>query len=148
MKKFPPIPPVGATGPLGITELPRLWAKVLLQERGLLPDDYTVLEKSGLDRVVLTGLGLDGERVREYLAREMPIYPEFEKWILKEKGGKLDPGAVKKVNETILNFEASDARRKEFLDENGLPDDGTIRKTHILNTLDDWFQFHRHLTEE
>lgn len=68
------------TGPLGVAHLPRLWQKVLLAEKGLLPAGYDFCGQ-GFDQLVLDGLGLDREETLAYL-KTLPTYFAFEKWIL------------------------------------------------------------------
>ena len=69
MRKVPPVAAVAAKGPLGVVQLPRLWSKVLLDQRGLLPEGYYPCGL-GFDKIVLDGLGLDREEVLAFLTSE------------------------------------------------------------------------------
>ena len=83
----------GVAGPLGVLHLPRLWCKVILGAKGQLADGYDQCGM-GYDQMVLDGLGLDRDATVAYLSDNIPSYPEFEKWILDQKGGSLDSNAV------------------------------------------------------
>lgn len=131
----------GVSGPLGVLHLPRLWSKVILGAKGKLADGYDQCGM-GYDQMVLDGLGLDRDATIKYLSDNIPTYPEFEKWILEQKGGSLDAGAVAKLNSAIQGYHHTDETRKEILDEAGISDDGTILDAVNLNNLDDWTAFH------
>jgi hypothetical protein len=79
------VPAVGpeVTGASGLPQLPRLWAKTMLEAFGALPDDYAFIREA-LDDLVLDHLGIEGAAAREHLVRELPTYVDFEAWI-KEK---------------------------------------------------------------
>jgi hypothetical protein len=142
MKKIVPTISSDTTGPLGIAHLPRFWQKVLLSEKGLLPEGYDSCGK-GYDQMVLDGLGLDRAETLQYL-KSIPSYPEFEKWILKKKG-KIDPQAVEKLNAAIRGYIHADETRKSVLAAAGIEDKGQIKDAVRLNNLDDWTEFHASL---
>ncbi len=146
LQKFPPIAPVAAKGPLGVVQLPRLWSKVLLDKKGLLPEGYSACGQ-GFDRRVLEGLGLDRERVLAFLD-EMPTYAAFEAWVREELGGSVPPERVAAVNEQILTRDFPEDRAREMLSNAGHPADVDVRSGADLNQLDDWAEFHRYLTQD
>jgi len=131
------------TGPLGVAHLPRLWQKVLLAEKGLLPAGYDFCGQ-GFDQLVLDGLGLDREETLAYL-KTLPTYFAFEKWIIARNGGKLDAQAVEKVNAAIRGYHHFDHVRKGILAAAGLPDTGLFTDAVRLNHFDDWTEFHASL---
>lgn len=131
------------TGPLGVAHLPRLWQKVLLSEKGLLPDDYDFCGH-GYDQMVLDGLGLDRAETLAFL-KTIPTYFEFEKWILARKGGKLDRAAVEKLNAAIRGYIHTDETRQSILAAAGIEDTGAFKDAVHLNAFDDWTSFHASL---
>ena len=78
----------GVSGPLGVLHLPRLWQKVILSATGNLADGYDECGM-GYDNMVLSALGLDKDATLAYLKENVPSYPEFEKWVLEQKGGSM-----------------------------------------------------------
>src|ERR1700733_8754444 len=113
------------TGPLGVAHLPRLWQKVILSEKGLLPPGYDFCGM-GYDQMVLDGLGLDRAETLAFL-KTIPTYFAFEKWILGKKGGKVDTAAVEKLNAGIRGYIHSDETRKSILSAAGVEDKGLFK---------------------
>ena len=132
-------------GPLGVIHLPRLWSKVLLSAKGQLADGYDECGK-GFDQMVLDGLGLDRKATLKYLKENLPTYPEFEKWILEQKGGSIDNQNIDRLNAAIRDYNHTDETRKEILVAAGIEDDGSILDAVNLNNLDDWTEFHASLS--
>ena len=134
----------GVAGPLGVLHLPRLWCKVILGAKGKLADGYDQCGQ-GYDQMVLTALGLDRDATLKFLTENIPSYPEFEKWILAQKGGSLDSKAVAEINSAIQGYNHTDDTRKAILNGAGISDDGSILDAVNLNNLDDWTEFHASL---
>ena len=132
-----------STGPLGVAHLPRLWQKVILSEKGILSAGYDFCGQ-GYDQMVIDGLGLDREETLAFL-KTIPSYFAFEKWILGQKGGKLDSAAVEKLNAAIRGYNHSDVVRKSILLAAGIEDKGTFKDAVTLNSFDDWTEFHASL---
>ena len=146
MKKIVPLISSGIAGPLGVLHLPRLWQKVLLEATGQLADGYPAIGK-GYDSMVITALGLTPEAVKKFIGERQPTYPQFEAWIKKQPGVKLDKGNIHKLNVSMAGYIHDDATRKSILSANGLADDGSVCPDAInLNNLDDWKEFHAGLT--
>ncbi len=131
----------GVSGPLGVLHLPRFWQKVVLKATGNLHDEYPECG-GGYDSMVLAALGLDKDATLAYLHESVPTYPEFEKWILEQKGGSLDKAAVDELNAGIQGYNHDDDTRKTILDGAGIADDGSILDAVNLNQLEDWTEFH------
>lgn len=131
------------TGPLAVAHLPRLWQKVILSEKGLLPEGYEFCGQ-GYDQMVLDGLGLDRAETLAFL-KTIPSYFTFEKWILGKKGGKLDGQAVEKLNAAIRGYNHKDDVRRSILAAAGLEDTGLFKDAVTLNNFDDWTEFHASL---
>ena len=143
MSTYVPLISSGTAGPLGVLHLPRLWQKVSLEAAGKLAPGYPGIGK-GYDAMTLAALGLSESAVQEYIKTNKPTYPQFEAWIKKQPGVKLDKAAVETHNQAILGYNHDDATRKSILGANGIEDDGTAAKDAVnLNNLDDWYEFHQ-----
>jgi hypothetical protein len=146
MAKIVPLISSGIAGPLGVLHLPRLWQKVLLESLGRLADGYPGIGK-GYDMMVINALGLNADAVRKFISENKPTYPQFEAWVKKQPGVKLDKATIHKSNLAIAGYIHADDVRKNILSANGLPDDGSVLPDAInLNNLDDWKEFHAALT--
>ena len=140
MSNIVPLISSGVSGPLGVLHLPRFWQKVVLKATGNLHEEYPECG-AGFDAMVLGALGLDQDATLKYLHDNVPSYPEFEKWILEQKGGSLDQAAVDEFNVAAQGYNHDDDTRQGILSANGLPD-GDPRDAINLNNLDDWLEFH------
>lgn len=139
---YVPLISSGVTGPLGVLHLPRFWLKASLEARGKLAPGYPGCGK-GYDQMVIDGLGLNRETVLGYIKNEKPTYPQFEAWIRKQPGVRLDKASVDKLNSAIRGYIHDDDTRKGILSANGLPDDASAPRDAVnLNNLDDWKEFH------
>jgi hypothetical protein len=141
MNGIVPLISSGIAGPLGVLHLPRLWLKVSLESRGKLATGYPAIGK-GYDLMVCTALGLNTEAVRKFIADNRPTYPQFEAWIKKQPGVRLDKATIYKLNQAVLGYIHDDVTRKTILEASCLPDDGTVNPGAVdLNNLDDWKEF-------
>ena len=131
----------GTAGPLGVQHLPRLWQKASLDAVGKLHSDYPAAG-AGYDQMVLDAIGIDRDAFLAYISENKPSYVACETWILEQKGGSLDQGAVDKINADINGYIHDDATRAEILGAAGRADDGSIKDAVNLNNLDDWTIFH------
>lgn len=141
MNKIVPLIGSAEVGPLGVLHLPRLWLKVSLDAKGLLADGYPAVGK-GFDQIVLDGLGLNRDAVVEFITSNHPTYCEFENWIKKQPGARLDSASIAKLNETIRGYIHDEGTVQSVLGENGLPSDIGIRDAVTLNRIDDWKCFY------
>ena len=143
-KKMIPTISSGVAGPLGVLHLPRFWSKVLMDAKGVLHNDYPACG-AGFDQMVLDGLGLDRDETLAYIRDNSPTYPQFEAWVLEQKGGSLDADAVAKLNGAITGYNHDDDTRTGILGASGVEDDGSILDAVNLNNLDDWYELHANL---
>ncbi|HEX4122496.1 MAG TPA: DUF5069 domain-containing protein [Verrucomicrobiae bacterium] len=142
MNTIVPLISSGVAGPLGVIHLPRLWLKVSLESCGKLAPGYPGAGK-GYDQMVLDGLGLKRESVIEFIKSSKPTYPQFEGWVKKQPGVKLDKASVEKLNSSIRGYHHDDDTRKSILSASSIPDDAhACRDAVNLNNLDDWKEFH------
>jgi hypothetical protein len=132
------------SGPLGAVHLPRLWQKVLLSSKGMLPEDYDECG-SGFDQMTLNGLGLDREETISYIKSETPTYPQFEQWV-KGHGKKLSSADIAAHNAAIAGYNHGEATVKAICETVGIPADGSITDAVTLNKLEDFEEFHSQLT--
>ena len=137
----------GTEGMLGVKHLPRLWLKTLLKAAGRLPDGYKDI-RPGFDFMVLEGLKVDPDAVREYILRDQPSYPQFEDWLKKQDGIDLSPENIARVNRLVIERKKGDASRRKMLAENGLPEDAPIADSIMLNNLDDWRSLHEFVSQQ
>jgi hypothetical protein len=142
METFIPLISSGVAGPLGVLHLPRFWQKASLEARGKLDSRYPGCGK-GFDQMTLNSLGLDREATLNFIRTARPTYPQFEAWVRKQPGVKLDAATIEKHNAGVRGFNHSDEVRQGVLKNNGLPDDAAAPKDAVrLNDLDSWQEFH------
>ena len=92
---------------------------------------------------MLDGIGLQKDAVVNYIKNEKPSYCDFEAWIKKQPGTKLDKASIEKLNAAIRGYNHDDATRKSILGANKLQDDASACRDAVnLNNLDDWKEFH------
>ena len=140
--KIVPLISSGIAGPLGVIHLPRLWQKVLLESNGRLADGYPGIGK-GYDMMVISALGLTEAGVKKFIAESKPTYPQFEAWVKKQPGVKLDKATIHKLNVSIAGYIHDDGTRKSILSASGITDEGSVCPDAInLNNIDDWKEFH------
>src|ERR1051325_10912289 len=133
----------GVAGPLGVLHLPRLWLKASLEARGKLAAGYPGIGK-GYDMMTLNALGLNPDAVKKFIAESKPTYPQFEAWIKKQPGVKLDKASIYKHNVAIMGYIHDDATRKGILTASGVTDESSVHPGAVdLNNLDDWYEFHQ-----
>jgi len=110
---------------------------------GKLADGYPGIG-AGYDSMVVGALGLNADAVKAFIKESKPTYPQFEAWIKKQPGVKLDKATIHKLNVSIAGYIHDDNTRKGILSANGLADDGSVLPDAInLNNLDDWYEFHQ-----
>ncbi len=140
--KIIPIISSGTTGPLGATHLPRLWAKLTLGNHAALPEGHDYCGK-GFDQLTISGLGLDRDKVIEYVKASKPTYIQFEAWV--RANGKTDPETIRKHNATVLGYKHSDETVNEIQKNIGLKDPN-VRDAVTLNILEDLDDLHKMVT--
>ena len=139
---YVPLISSGTAGPLGVLHLPRLWQKSSLEACGKLAAGYPGIGK-GYDGMTIAALGLNEAAVRAFIATK-PTYPQFEAWIKKQPGVKLDKATLYKHNQSILGYIHDDATRKSILNASGITDESSVNPGAVdLNNLDDWYEFYQ-----
>ncbi len=142
MAKIVPLISSGVAGPLGVLHLPRLWLKVSLECRGKLADGYPGIGK-GYDMMTISALGLSADAVKKFIQDNKPTYPQFEAWIKKQPGVKLDKATIYKHNSAIMGYIHDDGTRKGILGACGISEENSVNPGAVdLNNLDDWYEFH------
>jgi hypothetical protein len=118
-----------------------LWLKVLLSAKGMLPEDYDECGM-GFDQMTLDGLGLDRDATLKYLKSNLPSYPQFERWVVEQKGGQISPETIERVNASIRGYNHSDEHGREMREASGIAERTDIRDAVTLNKLEDWTEIH------
>ena len=140
---YVPLISSGTAGPLGVLHLPRLWQKVSLEARGKLAAGYPGIGK-GYDMMTINALGLNADAVKKFITDSKPTYPQFEAWVGKQPGVKLDKATLYKHNSSIRGYIHDDATRKGILGANSISDESSVNPGAVdLNNLDDWYEFHQ-----
>lgn len=128
------------SGPLGAVHLPRLWCKLLLSSKGMLPSDYDECGE-GFDAMTISALGLKRDEVVDFVRKQKPTYMAFEKWVIQKNGGKVDRAKIEAHNRAILGYNHKDETASSMRKSSGV-DDASIKDAATLNTLDDFDQLH------
>ena len=140
---YVPLISSGTAGPLGVLHLPRLWQKVSLEARAKLAAGYPGIGK-GYDMMTINALGLNADAVKKFITDNKPTYPQFEAWVKKQPGVKLDKATLYKHNASIRGYIHDDATRKGILGANGISEESSVNPGAVdLNNLDDWYEFHQ-----
>lgn len=140
--KIIPIISSGVTGPLGAAHLPRMWTKLTLGNHNALPEGHDYCG-TGFDQMTIDNLGLQRERVIEYVKGSKPTYVQFEAWV--RQNGKTDPETIRKHNQAVFGYKHGDDTVKHIQDEIGLKDPG-VRDAVTLNVLEDLNDLHAMVT--
>ena len=145
MAKMVPLIGSSESGPLGAIHLPRFWSKVLMSAKDVLDDEYDECG-TGFDQMMLDGLGLDREETLNYLKSDLPTYPQFEHWVLAQKGGSLEQSVIDKSNQAIIDYLHPDEDVASISEAVGTNADHSIKDALTLNELEDWNELHKSLT--
>lgn len=141
-KKTVPLISSNTAGPLGVIHLPRLWLKASLEARGKIAPGYPGAGK-GYDQMVIDGLGLNREKVLDYIKTSRPNYVQFEAWVKEQPGVKLDKATIDASNAAIRGYNHGDETRAGIFKAVGLDDASCdFRCAADLNNLEDWQEFY------
>src|ERR1700693_4532520 len=105
MEKIVPTVSSSAVGPLGITHLPRLYTKAILNATGSLAEGWNSGNR-GMAKWVLDDLAIDHEPFFAFL-NTLPNYGETESWV-RANAGKLDDASIAAHNERVRSFDMPD----------------------------------------
>ena len=82
--------------------------------------------------------------MKKFINDSKPTYCQFEAWVKKQPGVKLDKATVYKHNSAVRGYIHDDATRKSILGANSVADEGSVNPGAVdLNNLDDWYEFHQ-----
>ena len=119
-----------------------MWQKVSLEAQSKLATGYPGIGK-GFDAMTCAALGLDEQAVKDFIKKNKPTYPEFEKWV-KKNAKSLDRQSIEKHNAAVRGYNHDDETRKGILGSCGIADDTSAFKDAVnLNNLADWHEFHQ-----
>ena len=92
--------------------------------------------------MTLDGLKVDRDAAIAFVESNLPTYPQFEAWILEQRGGSIPASEIEASNAAIRGYNHEDGTRDEILSAAGISDDGSILDAVNLNNLDDWTTLH------
>lgn len=143
-EKIVPLISSDTAGPLGAIHLPRLWAKLTLGASGRLAEGYDECGP-GFDALTLSDLNIDRDRAMAFVREKRPTYMEFERWVIQENGGTIDPERIKKHNEAVRGYHHGDELAGEMRRKSGIHHEH-IKDAVTLNTIEDLDEIHRQAT--
>jgi hypothetical protein len=142
--KVVPLISSDTAGPLGVIHLPRLWAKLMLSAAGQLPAGYDECGP-GFDQMTLTAMNLDREKTIDFVRKNKPTYVQFERYVVEQNGGSIDPERIRKHNEAVRAYCHADQLASDMRNASGVADT-SISDAVTLNKLEDLDELHRQLT--
>jgi hypothetical protein len=140
MAKVIPLISSDTAGPLGAIHLPRLWAKLTLDNAGMLADGYDFCG-AGFDQMTLDGLGLDKQRVLDHVRDKRPTYMEFEEFVIAENGGSIPKDKIEKHNAAIRGYNHADDLASNMRNASGVKNE-RIKDAVTLNSIEDLDELH------
>ncbi len=145
-EKIVPLISSDTAGPLGAVHLPRLWAKLTLAAANALPEGYDECGP-GFDQMTLSAMNLDRQKAMDYVRTSKPTYVQFERWVVEQNGGRIEPERIRKHNEAIRAYEHPDEVAGRMRQSCGLSD-AAISDAVTLNKLEDLDEFHERVTRK
>lgn len=127
------------TGPLGAAHLPRLWAKLTLGYAENLAEGWDQCGP-GFDQMTIDNLGLDRDKLMEFVKTHKPTYVEFEEYVVEH--GKTDAETIEKHNASIHGYNHAPETAKAMRSSLGLKNEN-VNDAVTLNSLDDLHELHR-----
>ena len=140
-----PLVSSGTAGPLGALHLPRLWAKLTLGNAGKLAEGYDFCG-AGFDQMTIDGLGLNKQRVLDFVRDKKPTYIQFEQFVIAENGGSVPADKIQKHNAAIKGYNHADDLAANMRSSSGVKE-GSIKDAVTLNTLEDLDELHAQVTK-
>jgi len=144
MEKMVPLIGMTVKGPLGVAHLPRFWLKAVLEASGVLADGY-IPDNAGMNKVVMTGLGLDPDATLAYLGGR-PTYAAFEMWV-REHATQLDAASIAALSAKVGSHQKPPEGAAQARTRAGVGDE-SVRGAALLNSLDDWATLHEALAAQ
>lgn len=138
--KIVPLISSDTAGPLGAIHLPRLWAKLTLGNAGLLADGYDSCG-AGFDQMTIDGLGLNRDKVLEFVKSRRPTYMQFEEWVVEQNGGSVPREKIDKHNAAIRGYNHSDDLGSTMRSASGIKDTN-VKDAVRLNSIEDLDELH------
>ena len=123
----------GTAGPLGAIHVPRLWLKLTLAANGALADGYDECGH-GFDAMTVAALGLDREKVIEFVRTHKPTYMQFEEYVV--TNGKTDKATIEAHNAAIRGYHHGDDLAAKMRAASGIRD-ARVADAVTLNTIED-----------
>jgi hypothetical protein len=127
------------TGPLGAAHLPRLWTKLTLGYTDQLAEGWDHCG-TGFDQMTISNLGLDREKVMEFVRTHKPTYVQFEEYVV--ANGKTDPETIRKHNAAIAGYNHAPELANDMRQTMGVKDE-KLSDAVTLNSLEDLHELHK-----
>ena len=140
-KQVVPFIPSSAKGPLGVAHLPRLWTKLSLGNAGVLADGWDYCG-SGFDDMTINDLGLDKQKLLDFVKGTKPTYVQFEDYV--RANGKTDAETIRKHNDAVFGYNHGDDTCKGIRGATGLTHEH-VKDAVTLNMLEDLHELHGQL---
>jgi hypothetical protein len=81
----------------------------------------------------------------DFVRNNRPTYMQFEKWVVEQNGGKIDPERIRRHNEAVRAYNHNDQLASEMRKSCGLGDE-SVADAVTLNKLEDFDELHHQLT--
>jgi len=137
MEKLVPAVSSDATGPLGVTHLPRLYVKAILNATGSLADGWNSGNR-GMDKWLMDDLEIDYEPFFAFL-HAIPTYAETEAYV-RTHARKFDDASIAAHNKRVRDFDMPEENAAPRRAQLGI--DAAVTKGVMLNDLDDYACLH------
>jgi hypothetical protein len=95
---------VPADGALGVPHLHRLWRR-----HRMVGGAASDAAEWARDRAAIYGLGLGLRETLDFLHSAAPSLAAFERWILQQNGGAIEPGQIDRVNRAVAGVDGGQA---------------------------------------
>jgi hypothetical protein len=141
MEKLVPTVSSDATGPLGVTHLPRLYVKAILNATGSLAEGWNSGNR-GMDKWLLDDFALDHEPFFAFL-NTLPSYAETENYV-RTNAKKFDDATIAAFNKRVRGFDMPEENAAPRRAQHGI--DAAVTKVVMLNDLDDYVFLHTAVT--
>jgi hypothetical protein len=116
-----------------------MWAKALLTATGHIPPGYNS-GTGGADTFASTRLGFGLAESVKMIADELPSYLDFEAWVM-STGQAISPENIERYNVDAAVRDKPVEMAEEIRTRVGL-DAPDLRRTLVLNDLEDWHDLH------
>ena len=141
VERIVPLIPPAASGPFGVSHLPRMWLKGILSAADMAWDEYFP-DYRGFNKLLIDAIGLDPDAFFAYMEM-LPSYPDTERWV-RDHATKLDAASIGDFNTFVATFARPEEAAAAIRERVGLQDSSLRISSELIN-LDDWSTMHEYL---